>query len=140
MATARVPTAPNAPAARAIQPDAWRKEADTWLGTPHKLGGLDRRGVDCSGLTLKLHKAVAGISLPHNAAEQFSLGVPVATSRLAAGDLVFFSERGKGVFHVGLSLGGDRFVHASTSRGVIISNLRQAYYASRFCGAKRILR
>jgi cell wall-associated NlpC family hydrolase len=79
------------------------------------------------------------VALPHNAAQQYAYGVPVATSALQPGNLVFFSERGKGIFHVGLSLGGDQFAHASTRRGVIISSLREAYYTARFHGAKRLV-
>lgn len=133
------PPAAPAPTRRAIPATAWKLEADRWLGTPHRLGGMDRRGIDCSGLTWQICRAVAGVTLPHNSTRQFAYGTAVPASILRAGDLVFFSEPGKGIFHVGLCLDGDRFIHASTSKGVIISSLRQPYYATRFCGAKRLV-
>jgi cell wall-associated NlpC family hydrolase len=110
------------------------------MGAPHRLGGLDRSGIDCSGFTRRMYEAVAGIALPHQAAQQIAYGEAVNGAQLLPGDLLFFSEPGKGVFHVGLSLGGDQFVHASTRRGVTISSLREAYYAARFCGGRRLVR
>jgi cell wall-associated NlpC family hydrolase len=112
---------------------------EKWLGTPYRGGGLDTSGIDCSGLTRQLYRSVAGIALPHNAAQQFLLGVSVPASALKAGDLVFFSERGRGIFHVGLVLAGDQFAHASATRGVMISSLREPYFASRFHGARRFV-
>jgi len=102
------------------------------------MGGLDRGGIDCSGFTRRVWQAVAGVTLPHNSAQQFAYGTAVPAAALRPGDLVFFREPGKGIFHVGLSLGGDRFAHASTRRGVTISSLREPWYAARFCGAKRL--
>jgi probable lipoprotein NlpC len=125
--------------AAVIHPAAWQREAQKWLGTPHRLGGSDRQGVDCSGLTRELYRVVAGLALPHHAQRQFGYGTAALASALRPGDLVFFSERGKGIFHVGLSLGGDQFVHASTSRGVMVSSLREPYFAARFHGAKRLV-
>lgn len=133
---ARVPG--TAPPRRSVPTGTWEQEANKWLGTPHRLGGLDRGGIDCSGFTKRVCQAVAGITLPHNSAQQFACGTTVSAAALRAGDLVFFSEPGKGVFHVGLSLGGERFIHASTRRGVVVSSLREPYYAGRFCGAKRL--
>lgn len=102
------------------------------------MGGLDHGGIDCSGFTKRVCQAVAGITLPHNSAQQFAYGAVVPAAALRPGDLVFFSEAGRGIFHVGLSLGGDRFAHASTRRGVTVSSLREPWYAARFCGAKRL--
>jgi len=135
---ARVPGPAPAPPRRSVPPGAWEREANKWLGTPHRLGGLDRGGIDCSGFTRQVCQAVAGITLPHNSAQQFACGAPVSAAALRAGDLVFFREPGKGISHVGLSLGGERFIHASTRRGVVVSSLRETYYAGRFCGAKRL--
>jgi len=117
---------------------AWRQEADKWMGTQYLEGGMDHRGIDCSGLTWQIYRAVTGVTLPHNAARQFSSGIPIAPDTLRPGDLIFFAADGA-ITHVGLSLGGDQFVHASTHRGVIISSIKDPYYAKRLYGAKRLV-
>ena len=137
------PRAPSGPAPAlspvSIAPGTWRAAVDSWLGVPYRYGGLDRRGIDCSGFTRQIYRSVAGIDLPHNAAAQYGAGRSVARGALRPGDLVFFSEPGRGVFHVGLSLGSDQFAQASVQRGVIISSLRETYYAPRWCGTRRII-
>jgi len=110
-----------------------------WLGVPYRYGGLDRKGIDCSGFTWQLYRSVAGITLPRSSSRQFGVGVTVSRAALRPGDLVFFSESSRGVFHVGLSLGGDEFAHASVQRGVTISSLHEAYYAARWCGSRRVI-
>jgi cell wall-associated NlpC family hydrolase len=122
-----------------VAPGAWRSAVNAWLGVPYRYGGTDRRGIDCSGFTRQLYHSVAGLDLPHNTAAQIGLGAKVARVALRPGDLVFFSEPGRGVIHVGLSLGSDQFAHASVRRGVIISSLGETYYAIRWCGARRLL-
>lgn len=124
---------------RYISAAEWRAAVQPWLGTPYRYGGNDRRGIDCSGFTRQLYKTVAGIDLPRTAQAQFNVGVSVPRSNLRAGDLVFFSEAGRGIVHVGISLGGDEFAHASVRRGVTITSLREPWYAARWCGAKRVL-
>lgn len=109
------------------------------MGVPYRYGGSDRNGVDCSGLVLRVYQAVAGVALPHQAAQQYQYGRPIPAASIRPGDLVFFRESGKGVFHVGISLGGKRFVHASTRQGVIVSSLEDPWYGERFCGAKRLV-
>jgi cell wall-associated NlpC family hydrolase len=96
--------------------------------------------VDCSGLTCRLYRDVAGVVLPRTSGEQFRTGRVVARRELRPGDLVFFCSPDRRVIeHVGLFLGDDRFVHASPARGVGISSLRQGYYQARYCGARRVL-
>lgn len=108
------------------------------LGKPYVWGASGPNAFDCSGLTAYVYKSF-GISLPHNAASQFGRGRAVSKGNLAAGDLVFFNTSG-GISHVGLYIGGGRFIHAANSRtGVIISSLSEGYYSKRFIGAKRIL-
>jgi len=131
---------PTYPTRRPINPAAWRAAVQPWLGTPYKYGGTDRRGIDCSGFTREMYRTVAGIELPRTAETQFSVGVSVPRTALQPGDLVFFSEAGKGIVHVGISLGGDEFAHASVRRGVTITSLRESWYAARWCGAKRVIR
>ena len=87
-----------------------------------------------------MYLEVTGISLPRKGEEQFQCGTPVSVSALRPGDLVFFISLSQRVLdRVGLYLGNKEFVHASPSKGVVVSSLRQDYYATRFHGAKRII-
>ena len=106
------------------------------VGIPYLFGGTSRGGFDCSGFTQYVFKG-SGISLPRTATEQFRVGSSVKRAQIQAGDLVFFTTYAPGASHVGISIGGGSFVHASNS-GVRTSSLNESYYASRFLGARRI--
>ena len=110
----------------------------SYLGTPYRYGGTSYSGIDCSGFTMKVF-AQFGIYLPHGASDQYALSTPVTTEERAPGDLVFFNTSGYGIGHVGIYLGGGQFIHASTSRGVIISSLYESYYARTYLFAGRII-
>lgn len=110
---------------------------DQWLGTPYRIGGFTKRGVDCSGFAQNLVGAVYGMYITRTAREQFGECTPISREELQEGDLVFFNTS-RGVSHVGVYLHNDKFVHASTSSGVIISDLKEAYWAKRFVGAGRL--
>ncbi len=106
-------------------------EAMDWLKTPYRRGGMSSKGMDCSGLTGTIYKNVFGVKLQRSSNDISNVDVnDVAKSDLRPGDLVFFStsRRGKRVNHVGVFLGNRHFIHASTSNGVIISSLDEAYY------------
>jgi len=107
--------------------------------TPYRWGGTSRSGVDCSGFVRNIYSQ-QGIYLPRVSRQQFQVG-KLVTGYLQYGDLVFFSKYGPSyrVTHVGIFLGGDKFVHSSASRGVTISSLNKRYYRSRYKGAKRVL-
>lgn len=109
-----------------------------WIGVPYKYGGLGKNGIDCSGFTLTVFNDVYNYELPRTALDQYNSGRKISSTYLNEGDLVFFrGVRGTGIDHVGIYLSDDKFVHASTSVGVTISDLSEEYYAKRFVGACR---
>ncbi|MDQ0285673.1 peptidoglycan endopeptidase LytE [Desulfofundulus luciae] len=111
------------------------------LGKPYVYGGSGPEAFDCSGFTSYVFRETAGINLPHNAAAQARLGTRVGRDDLSPGDLVFFSYYGSGdIDHVGIYVGQDRFIHASSRQGVKYSSLNESYYAANYRGATRILR
>ena len=111
---------------------------ESWYGTKYRLGGSDRSGVDCSAFVQHFMSTMYDIILPRTSGEQFVQSVRILKSELQEGDLVFFrTQRRKQVSHVGIYLRNNKFVHASTSSGVMISDLSEAYYSSRFIGAGR---
>lgn len=99
-----------------------------WLGTPYRLGGDSKKGIDCSKFSLALYENVFNTTIGYNSRNQFANVTPVAKKDLQAGDLVFFKIRSKSITHVGVYLGDDKFAHASSSKGVMVSNLNEAYY------------
>lgn len=109
---------------------------DNWLGTPYRMGGNTRSGIDCSAFVQGLLVSVYGVSIPRVAREQKASCVPVNSDSLQEGDLVFFNTRG-GVSHVGVYLHNGWFAHASTSGGVTVSHLEETYWQRRFLGAGR---
>lgn len=115
------------------------REARGWIGTPYRYAGISRDGVDCSGFVLEVFKASTGAKLPRSSSAQQSWCMPLEKDSLMAGDLVFFatgSDAGK-VSHVGIYIGGGEMIHASSSSGVIVSQLRLPYYTRRFHSAGR---
>lgn len=110
---------------------------DDWYGTRYQYGGTTKYGIDCSAFTREMYRGAYGIELPRTAREQYGRARKISSTELREGDLVFFNTTG-GVSHVGMYLGNNKFVHASTSKGVTISDLYETYYLSRFIGAGRI--
>ena len=113
--------------------------AKQYIGVPYVWGGTSPKGFDCSGLVQYVFKA-HGISLNRTAETQYKHGSYVSKNNLKPGDLVFFQNTYKaGISHVGIYIGNGQFIHASSSKGVTISNLSSSYYTSHYYGARRIL-
>jgi cell wall-associated NlpC family hydrolase len=112
------------------------RSALRFLGVPYAFGGTSSSGFDCSGFVQHVF-AMLGIALPRTADAQYDVGHR-ALGGPHPGDLVFFDTYG-GVSHVGIYLGGGKFVHASSSHGVMVSRLSESYWATRYVGAKRLI-
>jgi cell wall-associated NlpC family hydrolase len=109
------------------------------LGAPYRNGGVDPAGFDCSGFTQYVF-AEEGLALPREVRDQFRAGSPIdPAAGLLAGDLLFFTTEAPGASHVAISLGGDAFVHAPSSNGVVrVERLTTRYWAERYLGARRL--
>jgi probable lipoprotein NlpC len=119
--------------------------ARSFLGTPYKYGGTTRSGMDCSGLLINSFREIE-VSLPRSSEDQSKIGEEIKMHDLQPGDLVFFAtgKKKKKVTHVGLVTecnGKDnvKFIHASSSLGVVETNLYAEYYQKRFRGARRVI-
>ena len=109
-----------------------------YLGRPYGSHSEHGDELDCSIFTQEVMDKFDDISLPRTVAEQFRSGREVQRSRLILGDLVFFRTDGRLPSHVGLFVGENSFIHASSSRGIIITSLMESYWAKRYLGARRI--
>jgi cell wall-associated NlpC family hydrolase len=114
-----------------------RDEYMRWKGTPHRLGGNGRGGVDCSGFVRAVYKNAFNVELPRTTKGQLKEGMPVNRDELRAGDLVFFKPPNYPQ-HVGIFLRQKAFVHASKRNGVIISQIDQHYWGKYYWTARRI--
>jgi cell wall-associated NlpC family hydrolase len=107
-------------------------------GTPYRNGGTDPQGFDCSGFTQYVFSQF-GLPLPREVREQYRVGKAVKAEDLAPGDILFFTTTDPGPSHVGIAIGGDQFVHAPSSAGVVrVERLGSSYWAPRYLGARRI--
>ena len=119
-------------------------EAETYLGTPYRMGGMTRSGIDCSAFVLSVFGAATGMSLPRVAASQAGEGERVQKENLQKGDLVFFSQGRGRISHVGIVYdvteeGEVKFIHSATSKGVSIASLEDSYWGPKYRFAQRVL-
>ena len=115
------------------------RRAMAMLGTPYRWGGTGENGFDCSGLVSYVFKSALGIELPRISREMAASGEKIERTSLSAGDLVFFSRRGRRVDHVGIYVGNGQFVHAPrTGKDVMVSSLDDGYWNRKFTQARRV--
>ena len=108
-----------------------------WRHVKHRMGGLSKSGIDCSGLVYKTYRTKFGIDLPRSTEYQSQTGRAITKAQLKAGDLVFF-KTGISRRHVGIYMEKGNFLHVSSSRGVKISNLENPYWRSRYWTSRRL--
>lgn len=117
------------------------KKAESYMGTPHKMGGLTKKGIDCSALMM-VSFAAGDIKLPRTSRQQATVGKRVSRKDLRKGDLIFFKINGAKISHTGLvtrTIGSDvEFIHTSSSRGVMKSRLNDSYWTKRYTSGRRV--
>lgn len=111
---------------------------DEWYGVPYKYAGCQKSGVDCSCFTTILYEEVYNKKIARTAAEMFIACDKIEMKDAQIGDLVFFKIGGKTISHVGVLVKNRYFIHSSTSRGVILNSLEEAYYKTYFFCAGRV--
>jgi lipoprotein Spr/probable lipoprotein NlpC len=110
-----------------------------WIGTPYRSGAASKRGTDCSGFVSKVYKEAFGITLVHSSRSMFQSVERIKKTAIQAGDLVFFRRGpGKPIYHVGIYLNDSKFVHSASNGGVMVSSLKQGYYARNYYAAGRV--
>lgn len=117
-------------------------EAASWIGVPYKYGGTSRSGIDCSGLVYLMYQSVYSKTISRQSAAILENNCTrISKSNLRAGDLVFFRTDGKKTTtpnHVGIYLKNNKFIHASSSKGVVVSDLTTDYYVRNWITAGRV--
>ena len=108
-----------------------------WRHVQHRMGGTTKNGIDCSGLVYQTYRTKLGINMPRSTEYQSKTGQTIQQEKLRAGDLVFFKT---GIFtrHVGMYIDKGNFLHVSTSKGVMISNLEDPYWSDTYWKANRV--
>ncbi|MGU3414155.1 bifunctional murein DD-endopeptidase/murein LD-carboxypeptidase [Enterobacteriaceae bacterium C23F] len=110
----------------------------SWKGVRYRLGGETKRGIDCSAFVQRTFREQFGMDLPRSTYEQQEMGKSIKRTQLRTGDLVLFRAGSTGR-HVGIYIGNNQFVHASTSSGVTISSMNEPYWNKRYNEARRVL-
>jgi lipoprotein Spr/probable lipoprotein NlpC len=110
-----------------------------WLGTPYRYGKGSRKGTDCSGFVTSIYRDVYGIDLSRSSRSMFDDVTRIKKDSIRTGDLVFFRRSPKQpIFHVGIYLKDNKFIHSATSGGVKVSSLREPFYRNYYYAAGRV--
>lgn len=117
--------------------DTLNRQFMEWRGVKYRSGGLSKAGVDCSGFVHLTFRKKFGLSIPRTTRDLLGYGRKVSRRALRPGDLVFF-RTGLRKRHVGIYMGEDKFIHASTSRGVMVSNMQEKYWVRSYLQSRRI--
>jgi NlpC/P60 family len=123
----------------AIEQDKFGRLLQEYLGTPYQGTSKYQAGIDCSRFTSEVYRRFDDLRLPRVARDQARSGQSVSRSHLRYGDLVFFAIGGKTVSHVGIYIGDESFIHASSSRGVVIDKLGSSYWRKYYHSARRVV-
>ncbi len=115
------------------------QKIDEWWGTKYCLGGSTKNCIDCSGFTTLIMKEVYKLQLPRTAQEQYNMSEKISITDIKEGDMIFFGTSTKRISHVGIYIANNKFLHASTSVGVTITNMDDKYWAAKFKGFGRVL-
>jgi len=114
--------------------------AAKWLGTPYRYGSNSKNGTDCSGFVSRIYRDVYGIDLSRSSRSMFADVRRVKRDKMRTGDLVFFRRSPKEpIYHVGIYLKNNKFIHAATNGGVRVSSLNESYYRNNFYAAGRVI-
>lgn len=122
----------------AIQHPELFSAIDEWYGTPYRFSGESKQGIDCSGFVTVLYKNIYNIQLTGGSRDIFNKCIPIDKQDLKEGDLLFFTIAGGRISHVGYYLSNNKFIHATTRGGVLISDLEEPYYKRYFYKAGRV--
>ncbi|MGL4207554.1 MAG: NlpC/P60 family protein [Aeromonadaceae bacterium] len=141
LAGCQSPSGSQASHSRLGSPDEIRSalfaQYDEWQGVPYRPGGQSKRGVDCSGFVQLTFRERFGLELPRDTRSQSNVGAPISSRGLQPGDLLFF-KTGRRSQHVGIFIQDGRFLHASTSKGVIISDMENPYWQRTYWQSRRL--
>ena len=124
--------------ASTISSEELTTKSKEFIGVKYRYGGTSTAGFDCSGYVRHVFSQL-GVSLPRTSASMYDTGTAIDKSDLAVGDLVFFNTSGRGVSHVGIYIGENKFIHSMTGTGVTVTDINDKWYwGSRYVGAKRV--
>ncbi len=121
-----------------IKNETLYKFINEWQGVPYKYAGKDKTGIDCSGLTSALYFKVYKKTISSSTKALVGEVKKISESDLKEGDLVFFITNGKTISHVGVYLQNHKFVHASTKKGVMISDMNEPYFKQNYASSGRV--
>lgn len=111
--------------------------AYSWLNTPYRYGGNSKKGIDCSRFVMRVYNEILGLNTTGTSKQIYEQGNLIEKSQLKEGDLVFFKTRGNSISHVGIYLQDNKFVHSSSSKGVVISSLNEPYWSRTYYKSAR---